>query len=223
MGCVSSTADIPITLKAYKDDKLTVFGSKYVVPEGKNLMLRLKAKVFSFSGDSYKIVDAQDNQVMFQCMGKFLNFDNKRVICDASGAPIFVIKEPMMQLDDKQYVYSTDAEGKPAKEMFQVASNIGNTAQYTKNLTNASGQALQLNGKMTLVSMKGGIFLGAIKEGQAIAKVCSPVTYKDFLPDDFDRSEYIVEIPPGVDSALVLAMVLAYEQMEQSYDGDYYT
>ena len=59
---------------------------------------------------------------------------------------------------------------------------------------------------------------GAAGKGQAIAKVCSPVTYKDFLPDDFDRNDYIVEIPPGVDSALVIAMVLAYEKMEQSYD-----
>ena len=58
---------------------------------------------------------------------------------------------------------------------------------------------------------------GAAGKGQAIAKVCSPVTYKDFLPDDFDRNDYIMEIPPGVDSALVIAMVLAYEKMEQSY------
>ena len=68
------------------------------------MMLRLKAKVFSFSGDSYKIVDANDSsKVVFQCLGKFLNFDNKRVICDADGAPIFVIKEPVMQLDEAWY------------------------------------------------------------------------------------------------------------------------
>ena len=79
-------------------------------------------------------------------------------------------------------------------------------------------EPIELNGKMTLVSMKGGIWLGAAGKGQAIAKVCSPVTYKDFLPDDFDRNDYMVEIPPGVDSALVIAMVLAYEKMEQSYD-----
>ena len=33
-----------------------MFDSKFVVPEGKNMMLRLKAKVFSFSGDSYKML-----------------------------------------------------------------------------------------------------------------------------------------------------------------------
>ena len=38
------------------------------------------------------------------------------------------------------------------------------------------------------------------------------------LPDDFDRNDYLLEIPPGVDSALILAMVLAYEKMEQTYD-----
>ncbi|CAE7389130.1 unnamed protein product, partial [Symbiodinium sp. KB8] len=221
MGCAASTAEIPIDLHANPDiEKLTVFDSKFVVPEGKNRMLRLKGKIFSFSGDSYKIVDANDSsKVVFQCLGKFMNFDEKRVICDGDGCPLFVIKEPLMQVDDKQYVYATDSDGKPAQELFRIGSNFGNTSQYTENLKNAKGEAIQLKGQMTLVSMKGGIWLGDVKTGQPIAKVGSPVTYKDFLPDDFDRNEYIVEIPPGVDSALILAMVLAYEQMEQSYDS----
>ncbi|CAE6916660.1 unnamed protein product, partial [Symbiodinium natans] len=217
MGCAASTAEIPIELSANPDiDKLKVFDSKFVVPEGKNMMLRLQAKVFSFSGDSYKIVDANDSgKVMFQCLGKFLNFDEKRVICDAEGIPLFVIKEPLMQVDDKQYVYAVDSDGKPTQEMFRIGSSFGNTSQYTENLKSATGNPIQLNGKMSIASMKGGIWLGDVKVGQPIAKVCSPVTYKDFLPDEFDRNEYLLEIPPGVDSALVLAMVLAYEQMEQ--------
>ncbi|CAE7632217.1 unnamed protein product, partial [Symbiodinium microadriaticum] len=198
MGCAASTAEIPIDLHANPDiEKLTVFDSKFVVPEGKNRMLRLKGKIFSFSGDSYKIVDANDSsKVVFQCLGKFMNFDEKRVICDGDGCPLFVIKEPLMQVDDKQYVYATDSDGKPAQELFRIGSNFGNTSQYTENLKNAKGEAIQLKGQMTLVSMKGGIWLGDVKTGQPIAKVGSPVTYKDFLPDDFDRNEYIVEIPP---------------------------
>ena len=47
---------------------------------------------------------------------------------------------------------------------------------------------------------------------------CKVPSLQDFLPDDFDRNDYILEIPPGVDSALILAMVLAYEKMEQTYD-----
>ena len=93
-----------------------------------------------------------------------------------------------MQLDDKQYVYSVDAEGKPKDEIFRVGSNFGNTKQYTQNLKSRKGP-IELNGKMSLVSMKGGIWLGKVGQGQPIAKVCSPVTYKDFLPDDFDRNE----------------------------------
>lgn len=82
---------LPIELVANKGaENLTVFDSKYVVPEGKNMMLHLKAKVFSFSGGSYKIKDANnDNKVVFQCMGKFLNFDHKRVLCDADEKPNF--------------------------------------------------------------------------------------------------------------------------------------
>ena len=81
----SAWAVLPIELVANKGpENLTVFDSKYVVPEGKNMMLHLKGKVFSFSGDSYKIKDPNnDNKVVFQCLGKFLNFDHKRVLCDA--------------------------------------------------------------------------------------------------------------------------------------------
>lgn len=220
MGCANSTAEIPIELAENKDtEQLTVFNSKYVVPGPKNMMLHLKAQVFSFSGDTYKIKDSNnENAVVFQCQGKFLSFEHKRVICDADGMPIFVITEPLMQIDDKQVVHRVTPEGKPSEELFRVGSNFGNTAQYTQNLKNTKGHAITLNGKMTLVSMKGGIWLGPAGKGQAVAKVCSPVTYKDFLPDDFDRNDYIVEIPPGVDSALILAMVLAYEKMEQTYD-----
>eukprot|EP00435_Cladocopium_sp_Y103_P008326 s4358_g2.t1 len=220
MGCANSTAEIPIELAENKNaEALTVFNSKYVVPGPKNMMLHLKAKVFSFSGDTYKIKDSNnENQVMFQCQGKFLSFEHKRVICDADGTPVFVITEPLMQIDDKQVVHRVTPEGKPSEELFRVGSNFGNTAQYTQNLKNTKGHGITLNGKMSLLSMKGGIWLGPAGKGQAVAKVCSPVTYKDFLPDDFDTRDYIVEIPPGVDSALILAMVLAYEKMEQTYE-----
>ena len=87
----SAWAVLPIELVANKGaENLTVFDSKYVVPEGKNMMLHLKGKVFSFSGDSYKIKDANnDNKVVLQCLGKFLNFDHKRVLCDADEKPNF--------------------------------------------------------------------------------------------------------------------------------------
>ena len=43
-GCAASTAEIPIELVANKGpENLTVFDSKYLVPEGKNMMLHLKS------------------------------------------------------------------------------------------------------------------------------------------------------------------------------------
>ena len=103
---------------------------------------------------------------MFQCQGKFLTFEHKRVICDADGTPIFAITEPLMQIDDKQVVHRVTPDGKPSAELFRVGSNFGNTAQYTQNLKNTKGHAITLNGKMSLVSMKGGIWLGAAGKGR---------------------------------------------------------
>lgn len=107
-------------------------------------------------------------EVVFQCQGKFLSFEHKRVICDADGMPIFVITEPLMQIDDKQVVHRVTPEGKPSEELFRVGSNFGNTAQYTQNLKNTKGHAITLNGKMSLVSMKGGIWLGPAGKGRPL-------------------------------------------------------
>ena len=60
-----------IELAENKDtEQLTVFDSKYVVPGPKNMMLHLKAKVFSFSGDSYQILDSNNENKVGALWGR---------------------------------------------------------------------------------------------------------------------------------------------------------
>ena len=54
-----------------------------------------------------------------------------------------------------------------------------------------------------------------LRQGPCIAKITSPLQFKNFLPNGFDADDYIVQIPAGVDAALVVAMVLAYDEMEE--------
>jgi len=214
MGCVNSTADVPVDIKPMSDpNELCVFGSEYVVQPGQNVVLRLKNKIFDLSGDTYKIINVKDESVKFQCKGKALSWTDKRVIFNAQDAPIFVMKEKLMQLDDKQSVYSTDAEGKPNDEMYKVGSNFGNTKQYTSGLKNKAGKEITVNGKMTILSNKGVLWYGEIDKGIPIAKLCSPAEFRDFV----DAGTYFVEIAPGVDMALIVSMVLAYAEMESTY------
>ncbi|CAD7958561.1 unnamed protein product [Amoebophrya sp. A120] len=50
-----------------------------------------------------------------------------------------------------------------------------------------------------------------------IAKMYSPVTAKSFaLPGKWTPQDYVVEIAPGVDQALILAWILAYAEMDDA-------
>lgn len=214
MGHANSTDEIPVTLQAMDDpNELCVFGPEYVVPPGQSSILRLKNKIFSLSGDTYKIINVRDESVVFQCKGTALSLTDKRVIFNAQDTPVFVMKEKLMQLDDKQSVYSVDAEGKPKDEMYKVGSNFGNTKQKTHGLKNQAGKDIILNAHMTLLSSKGSMWYGDIDKGIPIAKLCSPLEFRDLA----DSGTYFVEISPGVDMALVVSMVLAYAEMESTY------
>ncbi|CAE8642361.1 unnamed protein product [Polarella glacialis] len=186
----------------------------------------MKAKFWSISGDSFKIKDmstSKDGNVLFEVAGKAYSFTNKRTLVDSkTQEPVFVMTEAAMQFDDKQTVYSGDGK----TELFKVASNFGNTKQSTSGLKNNQGKKIILEGKMNLLSKKGHICLGDVNTGRPIGKVCSPVQIQNLIPDwsaggsGWARHDYFIEIAPGVDMALIIAMVLAYEQMEQSYDDE---
>jgi len=223
MGCVNSTAEVNIDLVPSLEPQLSVFGDgKYVVAPGKNAVLHVKSKFWSLSDGSFKIRDLADNKKeLFACKGSFWSLSDKRTMYEAnSDTPVFIIKEKIMQIDNKQSVYTCEGEGgnvKTKDEIFKVGSNLMNTKQYTEGLT-ALGAPDELSGKMTIVSMKGAIYLGDPKNGgKAIAKVCSPLKWKEFA-GEFGGRDYCVEVVPGVDMALIIAMVLSYEEMEQSYE-----
>jgi len=216
MGCVNSTDKIDLTLKAMGDsNELCVFGPQYMVPPGQNALIRLKQKIFSMSGDTYKIINVKDESVKFNCKGKILSLQDKKVIYNAKGAPLFVMMEKLLQLDDKQTVYSCGVDGTRKDELYKIGSNIGNTKQYTDGLKNQAGKSITLNGDMDFISYKGSIWYGEVNKGIPIAKLCSPVEFKNLLQSEGD---YLVEIAPGVDMALIVSMVLAYAEMNESYD-----
>jgi len=211
MGCVESTDKIDVTLKPMADStELCVFGPQYMVPPGQSVIIRLKQKIFSLSGDTYKIINVKDESVKFNCKGQILSLQDKKVIYNEKEEPLFVMMEKFMQLDDKQTVYTCDANGKRKDELYKIGSNIGNTKQYTDGLKNQAGKAITLSGEMSFTAYKGAIWY----RGAPIAKLCSPVEWKNYLQAEGD---YLVEIASGVDMALIVSMVLAYAEMNESY------
>jgi uncharacterized protein YxjI len=196
--------------------ELCVFGKEYVVPEGKPLFLAMKNKI-SWTGDDYIIKDAATQEVWFKIDGK-LSFCEKKTMFDRNGAPVFIMKEKVMQLDDVQTVYS----GKdPTRLMFEVKSNIGNSKQRAK-VTAEGGREVEIVSKCSLTDSHCAMWLGEPKEGgHPIACFKCKGDIMNFCPNGLNDGGYVcdyyVEIAPGVDAAMVVAIVMAQCQMNESY------
>ena len=210
-GSDSKYADLEVSeLK----EPLCVFDRRFVAPARHPTYLHMKAKFFSLSCDSFKVVDPSTNQEWFSVKGKALSLSDKRTLFDTQGQPVFVMKEKVLQLNDKQTVYRGSD---PSEEMFKVASNFGNTKQWA-TVKDDLGKEHRIVMKMTWMGFKGAIWLGEPKEGGiCIAIVKSPLQWQNFA-GSWARDDFIVRIAPGVDAALIVAMLCAYDEMEDTYD-----
>lgn len=229
MGCCGSVKEIG-DLTAL-DTPINVFGEKWIVPKGKDAMIYIRSKFWSLSDGSFTIRDVSETKTkegtpLFACKGQAFSLSSKRTIFDASDGetPVFGLKEKLMQIDDKQSVCKCTGKGKDTvigDEMFKVGSDFGNTNQYTVGLKNL-GVPEEISMQADFVGMKGGIWLGSVDTGVPIAKFVSPLQLKNVIPEmggmQFGGDDYFINVAAGVDMALVVALVLAYEEMNQSYD-----
>lgn len=199
-------ADADISKTKVPKGELDVFGAKYRASH--TVQMHLKAKIFSMSENSFEIVDKSNGKLLFKSQGNALSFHERRMILDADGHPVFLLGQHVLQFNNTQVVYKVDNDGNPKEEVFKIASNFLNTRTSAKDLKNLRGAELHLEGEMDLFGYKGSIWWGDIGEGVPIAKVVSPMAEESAHSDDF-----VVDVAPGVDLALILAMALAYEGM----------
>mmetsp|Transcript_106842 Transcript_106842/g.238455 ORF Transcript_106842/g.238455 Transcript_106842/m.238455 type:complete len:219 (-) Transcript_106842:137-793(-) len=216
MGAICAPADIKMDLQAMDDPKeACVFGSRFVNRTDDNVVLSLKWNIFYRSKDVYSIINIKDKSVHFKCKGSALSWTEKRVIFDAAESPLFMIKESVSG-DAKVKVMRIDGEGKPQNDVYKIGSTFGNAKQFTIDLKNEDANPICLNSQMGIALLKGAIWYGDIAEGTPIAQICSPAKFKDILGEDWTSDDFLVEIAPGVDMALILSMVLAYAQIEEN-------
>lgn len=70
-----------------------------------NAVLHMRAKMFSLSGDSFDVLSLSANEpprVLFRCVGRASTADEKRLVTDVDGRPLFMITTASLQLDDVQ-------------------------------------------------------------------------------------------------------------------------
>lgn len=221
MGCVKSklsSGQILDDIEAVTSGSVTVFADgKFVVPQGQNALIWMRPNLLattlkspkSSSKDGFEIKDmsvGKDGNVLFEAVRE------ERTLIDAkTREPVLVMKQAMLQMANRQIVCSGDGK----TELFKVASNLCRTKQYTIGLKNDKGEKMAIESNIDSLAKEGHVCLGDLKTGHPIAKVRPLVQTKNFKISDVQGfNDYFIEIAPGADVLLVIAVVLAHEQIE---------
>ncbi|OXA50423.1 protein LURP-one-related 15 [Folsomia candida] len=212
MGADQSAFSQPLTPQS--NDPICATEPRFCLPH--TVQLRLREKLWSFSGDDFKITDASNAEIVyFQCHGKVFSLRDKKVLRDNMGVPVLNMKEQLISFTDKFRVYAGEGSD---REICKFNSRL--TFLKAKLVSHFNDV---VTGRPRVVTLKGdwrekrcAIYLGEPKHGGIpIAKIFRPLTGRSLM---FGVNDYIVEIAAGVDIALAVIMCIALD--EHSRDGD---
>ncbi|KAL1413736.1 hypothetical protein Q8F55_001518 [Vanrija albida] len=165
--------------------------------------LVLKEKVLSWSGDDFGVKDQHGN-VIVRVGGKVMSLRQRKVITDASGQTLFVLKDKIITFLKK--MIGEDADG---KQLFEVHHKLGIKTKVEVMFNNYSTKAPM---KLTLKGdMWGGNADIIAEDGQVVAQIHRDLwNKKEFFAD---KQTYYVWVPPGVDLALISAVCIAFDEI----------
>ncbi|KAL1412820.1 hypothetical protein Q8F55_000568 [Vanrija albida] len=183
--------------------------------------LKLKHKLFSFSGDDAVVTDNNSGDVVFKCSGSLLSGGGRRVVSDAAGNTLYALARKVYHdaaLHDVAFV----AEDAAGREVFEVRglSCIRAAAQAT--FPHAARQGLTQILFLKTDDSWGGYSDVVIEEtGAVVAQICPDLLEVRHLIED--RQTYYLVVAPGVDLALVTAMAVCFDELKNKgeWNGTY--
>ena len=196
---------------AMNSPPIIAFDQRFAFPTPVSLILR--EKVFSFSGDDFKITDIYNNPY-FLIKGKFFTLHQRKNFYDLYGKPIFNIKHEIFSLrgryrfclgESDQEVVKIDPKSKITNRNFEVT------------FTNyATGRTELLDFCCDLLGSACGIFYGKADKGApCICKIHKQYDGKNFFAG---KQNYLVEISPNVDASLMLGLATVFDEIKNDQD-----
>ena len=208
-------------LKFYDKKKVSQIDHDIVVTENrfvfdKPVTLILRENLMSFSGDDFTIKDTEGVSY-FKCEGKALNIRDKKTIYDLNGTPILNIRNAILFLKGRMKVYA----GKDDKKT--LASIIPKTSIHSRkyiisfyNISEEKEETLDM--KCDFFSHSCGIFYGKEKEGSPmVCKIIKKIDARSLLTN---KDNYYVEVAPGIDAALMVAIAICFDELKNDDSRD---
>ncbi|OUM62308.1 hypothetical protein PIROE2DRAFT_44426 [Piromyces sp. E2] len=207
-------------LKTYSDDPIQPPKNDIVGIEPRfvfrnPLTLILREKIFSFSGDDFSIKDI-NNVEYFRCKGKALSIRDKKILYDLYQKPILNIQHKILTLKGNIKIYAEDKQDKILATINK-KSFISVKKYIIEFYNQATEKTEYLDMKCDFFSYSCGIYYGHEKEGAPL--ICK-ITKKIDMKLVFTTQEnYFVQIAPGVDAALMMAIAICFDEYKNEDDS----
>jgi uncharacterized protein YxjI len=170
-------------------------------------VLAMKEKLWSLSGDSFKILNAHSGDVAFQIKGKAISLREKKHLLDANGNEIACFQSKLLALHKTFRVYIPSNE----EEVMEIKNKVA----FVKSKMEASFKNLGDNGKLMKIEAVGdwrdkNVVISE-KGGRELATITRKFNMKNVF---LDAQTYFLNIHAGVDKAMVVLLALAFDELE---------
>ena len=202
-------ANVPINSNMLSTPRnpIVATNTQFAFPYQVNLFLQ--EKIYSWTGDDFNITD-MNGTPFFRCGGRAFSFRQKKVISDLYGMPIFNIKHELFSLRGRFKLYYGDAGDKIMASIDPV--NTFGSVRSVSFFNIATGQNDYLELACDLVGSRCGIFHGSAKAGAPlICRINKQYDSKNYF---FDKQNYIMEIAPNVDAALMVGLGIIFDELK---------
>ncbi|KAG9232249.1 tubby C-terminal-like domain-containing protein [Amylocarpus encephaloides] len=174
----------------------------YYAPNQTTLVM--KEKVWSLSGDAFHIVDEHGREVV-QCRGQTFSLSDRKEFADASGKPLFSLRNKLLSIHKSFYGETADGT-----QLFAVKGKFSiGTSKMIATFTNASDQApIELLVKGDWLDRSATITMGNV----VVAQISR--SYFNMREIFGGQQTYYVICAPGVDLALMAAICVCLDEKE---------
>ncbi|KAI9005377.1 tubby C-terminal-like domain-containing protein [Gaertneriomyces semiglobifer] len=184
---------------------------RFCMPQ--SVTLHLREKIFSFSGDDFKIKDPNTDQVYFRIAGRALSLRDKKTFSDAYGEPVMNMKKELLAfIPNYNLHYGDDSKNKLAEIRAHVT--LMKPRLSVSFVSKVDGTPIELGMKGDWLARRAIVWMDYGRKGKEnriiVAKVTAPVlTGRNMF---FGVQDYYVTIAPGMDIALVVAICVALDE-----------
>lgn len=168
---------------------------------------KLKEKVMSMSGDSFKITNCRNGATAFKVKGHAMSvLSEKKTLSDANGVALYKLSEAMLTMRDRMFI--VDAQTKQPVLTIRkkgIIPVLGTSTILCFRPGSDKEPYLAIKGNILRKSFS----VTEVSSGRQAASVKRKTNFRSVM---MEKDSYVLRVEAGIDAALMCTLVVALDE-----------